>query len=204
MRTAYAIVGLALMAIVGAALFFINRAEVQKTRAPATVLESNNPSIAMMTLRSTAFEANGLIPLKFSCDADNINPELLIEDVPHGAASLVLLVDDPDIPEVAKEKLGVQVFEHWNLFNIPATTRVIGEGSTPTGAIVGKNSSGEQEYRGPCPPDGEHRYFFKLFALDRMLELKEDTSASAIRAAMQGHILGEAELVGRYARTFSQ
>lgn len=191
------------MVVLGVALFLVNRAQMPRTSAPATVLESNQ-STTMMTLSSPAFVNNGLIPSRFSCDGENISPELLIEGVPDTAKSLVLLMDDPDIPELVKEKIGIRVFEHWNLFNLPATTRVIAEHAAPEGAVVGKNSAGASGYRGPCPPDGEHRYFFKLYALDSVIELGKEATASEIQEAMHGHILESTELLGRYTRSVSQ
>ncbi len=203
MRTAYAILGLALLLVIGAALLLASKAEAPKVAEPASVLESileTNTPTAMMTLTSPEFAQNGSIPTQFSCDGDNINPELLIERVPEGAKSLVLLMSDPDIPEFVKEKMGISVFEHWVLFNMSPSVRTIAQRSVPEGAIVGENSSGGNEYRGPCPPDGEHRYFFNLYALDTVLDLTKEATKKDVEMAMQGHVLESAELLGRYAR----
>lgn len=154
---------------------------------------------SLLVLESSAFKNGGQIPSKFTCDGENINPELIINNVPVEAKSLVLIMDDPDIPEAAKINYGIEVWEHWTVFDIPPETSHIPEGSHP-GGIVGKNSRGKNAYGGPCPPDREHRYFFKLFALDTMLNLPETSVKSEVEQAMQGHIIAEVELIGRYNR----
>lgn len=152
-----------------------------------------------MKLTCSAFAHNGKIPSKYTCDGANINPPLTIEDVPAGAESLVLLMDDPDIPDFVKQKYGILVWDHWTIFNIPPTTTEIAEGQTPAG-VQGKNTGGKNAYGGPCPPDREHRYFFKLYALDTTLNLPAGASKAEVEKAMEGHIVAEAELVGRYER----
>lgn len=148
---------------------------------------------------SSIFPPNGQIPSKYTCDGDNISPPLKIENVPTNARSLVLIMDDPDIPSFAKEKFNIEVWDHWVVFNIPPATREIVEGKNPAGTL-GKNTRGENTYGGPCPPDREHRYFFKLYALDVLLDLSEGVSKKLVEEAMKGHILAEAELRGRYER----
>lgn len=145
-----------------------------------------------MSISSPAFDNNGDIPAKYSCDADNINPELVFEGVPSDAVSLVLIVDDPDAPG------GTWV--HWTVWNIDPGTISIAENSAPAGSVQGNTDFGVPGYGGPCPPSGEHRYFFKLFALDTTLDLAASATASDIESAMEGHILASAELVGLYAR----
>ena len=152
-----------------------------------------------MKLTSSAFEMNGKIPSRYSCDGENINPELIIKDVPENTESLVLIMDDPDIPESVKEQRGIQVFDHWIVFNILKETRKIEEGKNPDG-VLGNNSKGELGYTGPCPPDKEHRYFFKLYALDKKLDLKEGATKKEIIEAMQDNIIDHSELIGRYER----
>jgi len=144
-----------------------------------------------MKLTSPAFKHNGAIPSEYTCDGSDTSPELNIADVPKNAKSLVLVNDDPDAP--------VGTWDHWIVFNIPPTTKKIEEGSEPEG-LGGKNSWGRTGYGGPCPPSGVHRYFFKLYALDTMLNLKEGATKKDIEKAMQGHIIAKAELIGRYQR----
>ncbi len=152
-----------------------------------------------MKLTSPAFNHNGKIPSKYTCDGENINPPLTITDIPATAKSLVLLMDDPDIPEIAKKNFNIEVWDHWVVFNMPPTLRTMEEGENPPG-IFGKNTRGNNAYGGPCPPDREHRYFFKLYALDTMLELKEGATRAEVEIVMKEHIVAKAELLGRYER----
>jgi len=144
-----------------------------------------------MKITSSAFENNQLIPSKYTCDGENINPPLLISDVPTEAQSLVLIMDDPDAP------MGTWV--HWTLFNIDSKTIEIAEDSVPSGAIQGRTNSANN-YGGPCPPSGTHRYFFKLYALDTELDLTAEADKAQIEQVMQNHIIDQAELIGRYSR----
>lgn len=162
-------------------------------------LETNDNAMSELTLASSAFEHEGSIPSQYSCDGKNMNPPLTINGIPEGAKTLALLMDDPDIPESVKESRGIEVFDHWIVFNMPSDTRVLPENTVPPG-IQGVNSTGNNSYAGPCPPNGEHRYFFKLFALDTKLDLLEGVSKAEVEKAMEGHILGEATLMGRYKR----
>ncbi len=152
-----------------------------------------------MNLTSPAFPHNGTISPKYTCDGKNLSPPLEFSAVPVKAKSLVLIMDDPDIPDFVKQKFRIEVWDHWVVFNIPPETRKIQEGQDPPG-ILGKNTSGKNMYGGPCPPDREHRYFFKLYAVDTMLDLSEGVTKPEVEKAMQGHILDKAELVGRYER----
>src|SRR3989338_2241297 len=123
-----------------------------------------------MKITSPVFENNGKIPEKYTCDSENVSPPLEFQDIPKNTKSLVLIMDDPDIPDFVKKKFNIEVWDHWIVFNIPPTTTEILEGQNPTG-LLGKNTGGKNAYGGPCPPDKEHRYLFKLYALDRMLNL---------------------------------
>lgn len=147
-----------------------------------------------MKLSSSAFENGGTIPQKYGRDFENVNPPLFIENVPNGTRSLVLLMEDPDVPEAA----GVPIWDHWVVFNIPPEATNIFENWEVQG-VRGKGTRGELEYGGPRPPDREHRYFFKVLALDSMLDLPEGASKQNVLDAMEGHLLEEAELMGRYA-----
>lgn len=142
-----------------------------------------------MKLVSLAFEHNKFIPSKFTCEGEDVSPTLLIEGIPDEAKSLALIVDDPDAP------MGTWV--HWVVYDIPATNRI--EENTIPGK-QGSNDFGKRNYGGPCPPSGTHRYFFKLYALDKELGLPEGLSKAELEKAMQGHIVAKAELMGLYKR----
>jgi len=144
---------------------------------------------AAMKLSSPEFENNGFIPRKFTCQGDDISPALVIEDILEGTKSLALIVDDPDVP------MGTWV--HWVVFDVPLVKR-IEENSVP--GKQGSNDFGKEDYGGPCPPSGTHRYFFKIYALDTMLKLTEGSSKKELEKAMEGHIVGQAELIGLYKK----
>ena len=145
-----------------------------------------------MKIQSNSFEQNGFIPQKYSCKGSNINPELHWEDIPENTKSLALIMDDPDAP--------VGLWVHWILYNIPKDTMNINENSTPSEALDGINSWKKTGYGGPCPPSGTHRYFFKLFALDYMLDLKGEVNKTILEQKMKGHILSEARLMGKFKK----
>ncbi|MFA5927270.1 MAG: YbhB/YbcL family Raf kinase inhibitor-like protein [Patescibacteria group bacterium] len=145
-----------------------------------------------MELSSPEFEHFGLMPAKYTCAGENISPPLEIEDVPEDAESLILVVSDPDAP-------GGE-FLHWVVWNIDPGTESIPEGDVPESAIEGINGFNEPGYGGPCPPTGEHRYVFTLYAVDKVLELRPDSSLHDITDAMSDRVMAEAELVGLYSR----
>jgi Raf kinase inhibitor-like YbhB/YbcL family protein len=149
-----------------------------------------------MKLTSPSFKQGQKIPSKHTCDAQEISPELHISDVPSAAKTLVLIMDDPDVPASVRKE---QMWDHWVVFNIPPHTTHIPENSQPPG-IPGKNTDGGLNYQGPCPPDREHRYFFKLYALDTHLDLPAGSTKKQVEEAMRGHILAHTELMGLYAR----
>ena len=161
--------------------------------------EAPSPVSMNLTLTSSTFEPNGLIPSKFTCDGANVSPELSISGVPASAKTFALIMDDPDIPESVKQSRGIEKFDHWVVFNIPPDTREVPEGVEPVGT-PGNNGRGAVGYTGPCPPDREHRYFFKLYALDAALDLPAGASKVEVERAMEGHVIGRTELVGRYDR----
>ena len=144
-----------------------------------------------MKITSSAFQQGGNIPSKFTCDESDTSPPLQITGIPSNAKTLVLIADDPDAPG--------GLFTHWLVWNIPAQINSIAEGSAPRG-VHGTNDFGKSGYKGPCPPSGTHRYAFKVFALDRELELRGGAKRSQVDAAMKGHVIAQGELVGRYAR----
>ena len=146
---------------------------------------------AKMKITSSAFSEGGIIPSKFSCDGSDTSPPLQIEGTPQGAKGLVLIVDDPDAPS--------GLFTHWLVWNIDPGTRSIAEGGSP-GGTEGKNDFGKSGYGGPCPPSGSHRYYFRIYAMDRRLDLPGGSKLNELNAAMKGHVLAQAELMGHYAR----
>jgi Raf kinase inhibitor-like YbhB/YbcL family protein len=148
--------------------------------------------MAEMQIRSPAFVTNGYIPARYTCDGTDINPPLEFADVPAGTKSLALIVDDPDAP--------VGMWVHWVVWNIDPATREIAEDSVPSGAGHGKNDWKRNNYGGPCPPSGVHRYFFKLYALDVKLNLGSGATKAELEKAMQGHILATSELIGLFKR----
>jgi len=145
-----------------------------------------------MKITSPAFIDYGKIPSEYTCDGENVNPKLLVEGIPAAAKTLALIVDDPDAPG--------RVWLHWTVWNIPSTETTINKNSLPAGAVEGVTDFGKSGWGGPCPPSGEHRYFFKVYALDTKLALTPGASLSELEAAIKGHILDKAELVGVYSR----
>lgn len=176
--------------IVAAGVYFLlidKESEVDK--------DINQSNQGVMKLTSPPFGENGLIESKFTCDGENINPALNIEGISEEAKSLVLIMDDPD----AIKPTG-KVWDHWIVFNIDPSTQQIEEGVEPQG-VHGIGTGGNSDYSGPCPPDAEHTYIFKLYALDAMLDIPEGSTKPQVEAAMEGHILEETQLTGRYNRS---
>lgn len=134
------------------------------------------------------------MPEKYGYTRENVNPPLQFEDVPSGTESLVLLMDDPD----AREPAG-KIWDHWTVWNIPADTRQIDEGETPAGAEEGMTDFRDTGYGGPNPPDGEHTYRFRAYALDTSLDLSEEATKEDVLEKMEGHVLEEAQLEGRFS-----
>ena len=146
---------------------------------------------AKMNITSSAFQEGGNIPSKFTCDGADSSPPLQITEIPSSAKSLALIVDDPDAPS--------GLFTHWIVWNISPQTNGIAEGRAPKG-VQGTNDFGKSGYGGPCPPSGTHRYYFKIFALDRELNLPSGTTRKQLDAAIKGHLVAQGELMGRYSR----
>ncbi len=148
-------------------------------------------------ITSRAFAHEGMIPARYTCDGDDVSPPLEWTDPPAGTASLALIVDDPDAP--------TRTWVHWVVFNLPSDTRGLPENmppdaEMPDGSLQGKNSWPKTGYGGPCPPSGTHRYYFKLYALDTTLDLDPGATKGQVLAAIEGHVLTETQLMGRYAR----
>ncbi len=148
-------------------------------------------------ITSTAFKEGEMIPQRYACDGQNFSPPLKWQSVPGQAKSLALIADDPDAP--------AGIWVHWVIFNIPSATNGLPE-NVPTkdslldGSVQGKNDSRDIGYDGPCPPGGTHRYYFKLYALDTMLKLPSGSTKLELLKAMDGHIVAQTQLMGRYSR----
>ena len=143
-----------------------------------------------LSVTSPDFESEGEIPSRFTCDGDDAHPTLRIQGIPEGTKSLAIIMEDPDVP--------LTTFNHWVVWNIQPV-EVIEENSIIT-ASHGYNSMGKTNYLGPCPPAGMHRYFFKVFALNSMLDIEEDANKRKLESAMDDHILAKGELMGWYRK----
>ena len=144
-----------------------------------------------MKITSSAFENNGMIPSEYTCDGSDISPPLIMSDVPQETKSLAIIMDDPDAP--------MGTFTHWLVWNISPQKKQFTK-DEKISFPQGKTSFGSKSYGGPCPPGGTHRYFFKLYALDEVLNLKEGSSKAELEKAMKGHVISEAVLMGKYSR----
>lgn len=146
-------------------------------------------TVKALIVKSPAFEANKKIPIKYTCEGDNLSPPLTIEAIPSEAKTLALILDDPDAT--------IGTFDHWVVWNIPASTSRIEENKAPLGT-EGMNSAREPGYYPPCPPSGTHRYVFKVYALDKALDLGANSRKKDVEKAMEGHVLAKGELIGLY------
>jgi len=149
-----------------------------------------------LMLQSPAFTHEGVIPSRYTCEGSDIAPALTWSGAPQGTKSLALIVDDPDAPDPAKPKM---TYVHWVVYNLPASTTGLPEaGALPPGADAGVSDFGRTGYGGPCPPIGVHRYYFKLYALDTALSFAAPPAKADLEAAMQGHVVAQAVLMGTY------
>lgn len=195
MRTAWVLQGLGFL-ILTIALFILLDGEHSSTEPNLTTNHKKPMEQHALQVRSPAFQDEQPIPSKYTCDGENLSPPLALEGVPEGAVSLALIVEDPDVPKHLRED---GMWNHWVIFNIPPSVTRFGEGESPQGTR-GITTSDTLAYTGPCPPDGTHRYFFKIFALDSILELEEGATKEAVLEAMDGHVLASSELIGTYKR----
>lgn len=196
MRVPTAVLGLVLLLACGggddaattvAPIGSTTTADVTDTGSPGT---TQVPEEDGMEVRSEAFEHEGTIPTRFTCDGEDISPELLLRGVPGGVMSLAIVVDDPDAPS--------GTFVHWIAYDIPPGDTIPEKSTSGT---AGRNSSGGIGYLGPCPPGGPaHRYFFTVYAVDVVLGLEQGADKETLLAALEGHILDEATLMGTYGR----
>lgn len=198
MRNAYVLLGLSFIIVFGGAYILFKQA----AHAPTTndlIITNNQMSLS---LTSPVFNEGEMIPQKYTCDGDNVNPPLVIANIPEGTQSLVLVMDDPDIPSEIKEKMGIEKFNHWSVYNLPATTIEISEASEI--GSTGLNTPSKEAYTGPCPPTEyeptTHRYVFRLYALSGQLNFIKTPTLDEIETASQGIMLEKAELTGLYSR----
>jgi Raf kinase inhibitor-like YbhB/YbcL family protein len=168
------------------------------TQIPKSSETQSNEEVNMsLAISSPAFANGDSIPSDFSCNGRDVSPILNWTEPPSGTQSFALIMDDPDAP--------IGTWVHWVMFNIPASTRTLKEGiatdaQLTDGSIQGKTSAGSHGYHGPCPPSGTHRYFFKLYALDTLLSISANADKKELLAAMEGHILVNTELMGKFSR----
>ena len=180
---------LIIFCVLGAGLVWLTR---QQHAPLANKLNQTHIVINPMQITSSAFLDNQTIPLKYTCDGDGVSPPLEFKDVPEAALTLAVTMADPDVPSGS--------WTHWILWNITAFAKEIGENQVPAGAVVGKGSSGQNVYGGPCPPSGTHHYIFTLYALDSKLTIPSYSTLEELKKAMEGHVITKAELVGLYNR----
>ena len=199
MRGVLALVGLGFLILIIGGLLIHSRSTVPVDTDGVGTTTSETMTTSSFLLSSPEFAPNESIPSRYTCDGNQVNPPLSINGVPNGAQSLALLLNDPDVPKALKPDGN---FDHWVLFNISPTTTEITTGMKV--GVLGNNGAGKPEYRAPCPPSqyepSEHRYFFRIFALDIELPLKEGASKADVEKAMEGHVIGQAELIGRYKK----
>ncbi len=158
-------------------------------------MDTQEKKTSGLILKSSAFKEGEAIPAKNTCDGDNVNPLLEIRNVPVGTQSLTIVMDDSDAT-------GGKTWDHWVLWKVEPKTQYVSEDNVPFGAILGKNSFGRLKYDGPCPPRGNspHRYMFRVYALDIVVDLPAGASKADLEKVMAGHILDQAVLMGLYGR----
>ncbi len=174
-----------------------SQAQPQEMSTDQEEIPATEEDMVKFPISSSAFEHKGKIPVKYTCKGEDISPPLSWQQAPTGVVSYALIVDDPDAP--------AGTWVHWVLFNIPGAVSELGEGvvagkTLADGSVQGKSSWGRNQYNGPCPPTGEHRYFFKLYALDTMLNLTSEASKADVIQAIQGHTVGTAEMMGVFSK----
>lgn len=182
--------------IVGLVFIVFLNVQCQSQSKPQKPLKKTGKETTM-EITSTAFKDGEMIPSKYTCDGVNVSPPLAWQNSPRGVQSFALIADDPDAP--------AGTWVHWVIFNIPDTVFSLPENVPPketleNGSIQGKNDFRKIGYGGPCPPNGVHRYYFKLYALDTKLNLQPGATKAELLKAMEGHILAQAQLMGRYSR----
>lgn len=159
--------------------------------------ETNQDNTMELRIKSSAFDEGGTIPEEYTCDGENVSPEISWSGTPAETKSFALICDDPDAP--------AGTWVHWVIYNIPGSENGLHEGVSAdkklyNGTMQGLNSSGETGYDGPCPPGGTHRYYFKLYALDTTLNIQGNVTKDVLLEAMKGHLLAQGQLMGKYTR----
>ncbi len=179
--------------------FLLLNACQSEEQSNSEAVETRGESEEQMELKitSSAFDHGSLIPKKYTCDGEDISPPLSWNSIPANIESFALICDDPDAP--------MDTWVHWVIFNVPGDSTGLAEGISPekvleNGTKQGTNDFGKIGYGGPCPPNGTHRYYFKLYALDTTLEMESGITKAELLRAMQGHILAEGQLMGKYTR----
>ena len=187
----FVLIVLIIFGTVGLAVYYLRIQQRYQEALRVQIIKDTTMSTLLLT--SPAFQHNGEIPSRFTCQGDEVNPELLIQGVPIGTRSLVLVMDDPDAP--------VGVWDHWVLWNIAPETTEIAENSTPPGAVMGVNSGGQARYQGPCPPSGTHRYRFTVYAIADVLSLAPGSDKQTVLKAIADKVLDQFTLVGLYKKS---
>jgi Raf kinase inhibitor-like YbhB/YbcL family protein len=164
--------------------------KIKMSNASSQIEATRAVDFKQIKVTSSAFTYEGLIPAKYTCDGENINPPLDLKDIPEDAKSLVLIVDDPDAP--------INAWVHWLVWNIPITHHIK---ENEIHGVEGLNDFQQRRYGGPCPPSGTHRYFFKVYALDTLLSLPTTTKKLPLERAMSEYIIGFGELIGLYKKS---
>ena len=180
-----------LLIVAGFAVYYSRTKRFNQATPPPQIM--SNDIIGTLTLTSPAFQHNGEIPSRYTCQGDDVNPQLVIQGVPEGTRSLVLVLDDPDAPS--------GVWDHWVLWNIAPETKDIAENSTPPGAVAGTNSSGQARYQGPCPPSGTHRDRFTVYAVADVLSLAPGSGKQTVLQVITDKVLEQFTLVGLYQKS---
>lgn len=196
-----ALLGIIAVCLMGLTVQAVSVVETAEATPLTNQKEKKEKPIMSMTITSSSFAHQGVIPARHTCQGHDTSPELFWTDVPDGTKSLVFIMDDPDAPDPAAPQ---RTWVHWVLYNIPVTASGLPEGiaqaELPSGTGEGLNDWERTGYGGPCPPIGSHRYFHKLYALDTVLpDLKQPTKAK-LEEAMKGHVIGSAELIGLYQK----
>lgn len=191
------LLAVAVVVVLGLLAWLTTRMDTPRDAETSSDVTGDTPTTQThMKITSPVFLENGTIPQEYTCDDRNVSPPLVFEGIPEGTISLALIMEDPDVPTNLRPS---GVFDHWVVFNImPDVTGVDTNELLP--GIYGMNSAGKAAYTGPCPPDREHRYIFTLYALDDMLLLSQGATKEEVLIAMEGHVLEEAKLIGRYNR----
>jgi Raf kinase inhibitor-like YbhB/YbcL family protein len=179
-------------------LFFFLFSCSKKDEIKPIPTETKQEKTMELKITSTAFEEGGMIPKKYTCDAENVSPPLAWSNAPSGTKSYALICDDPDAP--------AGTWVHWVVYNIPESEKGLSESVPPNkkldnGTMQGISDFGNPGYGGPCPPGGTHRYFFKLYALDTTLSFQSDVTKDSLLGTMKGHVIAEGQLMGKYTRS---